>query len=346
MSCEVLLPTTKLSSTVLQRRGRTLPEISIAPQDFTGNNDQDAFYDEFLQYLYSPASVDHTITTSYQHQQTMALLTKSPSSLTGTYEPSLATPKIFSEAELENLFVDIRSEVCLDVKTESFLNKTLLSRLSDNQGAKTNVKGQADLTYQDNEQSDNELLDSIIPKSPTVLSNGNCAFDAYFSFGISNPVTSENGKDSHSENASKSDPTDQGFWFGSYENNKENNNSQGVKDNKGKRLKKSNSSKFQGNNKKSTKGCGQQNTAQGMKKQNIIERRRRVEQHLRFQALASSVPHIAGREKIPKICILRAGIDYIRYLSKEEEVLLEAKRLEQEKMIQLHVKLEFLSQSY
>ena len=322
---------------VLQRRGRTLPELSVTPQDFSGPVDQDdgnRLFHEFLQYLYSPAAVTKTITPYYDG---VASLSK-PST-----EPSLATPKIFSEAELEHFFVDIRSEVCLNVQTESFLNKTFSSHLSNNKVEKLTVlpRDQFGFTYQDKKLASVLLpnsLDSITQATPIVgkISGEKCYIDQFNRYFPEQMFTPNMKKYGQNDGAVSRFPENQDFGCSE---DKENNTQSVILEKEQRKDAKQRRDECLQMKKDQWKLKG----SQMKKRQNIIERKRRVEQHLRFRTLASHIPHISDKKKISRISILKAGIEYIEYLGNEGEMLLEVKRSEQEILLHLQMKLKYLT---
>ena len=328
-------------SSVLERRGCTLPEISVIPQDFSGpieednSNSCDAF-NQLLQYLYSPA----TSKTSSSVENSMASLSNQP------IEPSLATPKVFSEAELEHFFVDIRSEIHLDVQTESLLNKTFLTHLSNNNTTKRTVLPRKQFDFTSNRDK-NSLLPavSITPTIPIVLKktieDNKDQFNVYFP---ECPITPTSSKSRRKDGVHFQFPEDPNF-SSTADENKENSTQcafqiAGKKSGDDVEKRKLNECSLQIKNKREqfeTSGRIMRN------RQNIIERKRRVEQHQRFRTLASHIPHLSDKEKIPKIRILKAGICYIKYLENEEVLLEEMKRKEQEKLLNLQMRFEFLT---
>ena len=289
MACQTL--------SVLERRGFTLPEISITPEDFNGNlceaKDMKQL-DEILCYLTSPLP----------NIKSMAKLTTKEDSS----EPSLATPKILTEDKFETYLTDITME-SPTVKRKQ--NNAVLSPLPKFLNQKP--REQADSISQQETNIPlfpSKSTDSITPSNSFVVKR--LAEDSRDEFNIYFPDSFI----SNTQAYARQDCTI--FQFPESPNLGFENKENGGKKNEFRNIDLPDS-EF-----KIRKSISKKN-------QNVVERRRRVEQHQRFQKLASLIPYITDKKKLPKIMILRAAKQYLEILHREEQDLLEMKLSEKQK---------------
>lgn len=78
---------------------------------------------------------------------------------------------------------------------------------------------------------------------------------------------------------------------------------------------------------------------------NVLERQRRNDLKVRFNLLRDQIPDLAHNDKAPKIQILKKGLEYLRYLKKEEQMLMVDKELEKQKKLILIERLRLLKQN-
>ncbi|XP_066921297.1 uncharacterized protein [Clytia hemisphaerica] len=287
MACQTLQ-----TLSVLERRGFTLPEISISSEDFNGNlcetKDMKQL-DEILCYLTSPLAIT----------KSMVKLTKEDAS-----EPSLATPKILTEDKFEKYLTDITME-SPTIKRKQ--NNTVLSPLPrfSNQKPREQMNSQQETNIP---LFPSKSADSITPNTSFVV--GRLTEDNGDEFNIYFPDSSITNTQTRigQYNSIFQFPDSPNLAFENKENGGKKNDF---------RSKDSPDSEFK--------------IRKSKKNQNIIERRRRVEQHQRFQKLASSIPYITNKKTLPKIMILRAAKQFLEILHREEQDLLDIKSGEKQK---------------
>lgn len=346
LSCEVLQESK--STTVLQRRGFTLPEISITPQDFGQFNLASANYDSsspiiFLQSLSTPKTA--CLQNLFENVNQL--------SRQSSQEQTSATPKFVAEEDVESYLTDIQQEGNFPPSSDSQKeNNNFMNLLSNsmNNNNKVNLftpqKFDNTYTFFENYNFDSKNIELVLPKSKDLITPDNPVvvkrintdnqdeFDIYF------PSPWYSSSPSLSSDLDKQDKRNGNIFVFPDSSCKENqqifppffdhtinpfcNNLLATNAI-------TNSTNVMNPCNNNTNFYAMAQTRKLKRNQNEMERQRRVDQHVRFQRLRESIPHIINKRKTAKITILQAAISYIQQLHQEESILEQTKSHEKKR---------------